>query len=190
MKITEKELEDMIEANLHSDQGINKLADKGLWFITHIYEYSEMRGKSVGVERSIYRQFEVKPYGIPDLVIVDIIEEEKFVNVTIIELKVEGVKLKHFDQVLRYKTAYSELVKRDMPDYTCNIDCVLIGHKSVDSGHYVHNYSDVIVYTFNYSLDGINFEYQESGWVIEGGIDDGVQKIHPNCEEIAQQGVK
>jgi hypothetical protein len=151
MEITEKDLEDLI---------FDDLLDGG-------YELVNRNFNPFLVQMSLpnrvlwARQVQLPGYGVAD-----IIGYSRFMgvlHVDIYELKNQPLKSQDFEQVLRYKTAVREALDNMKRRFEYNINCSLVG-PSIESGHFIHNFSNVKLFTFTYSLRGIEFEWHSTGW--------------------------
>jgi hypothetical protein len=161
MQISERELEDLIYNTIKQPGGFEKLDKKGL-----------------DVVGDVYRQVNIPPYGIIDLLSVDIDtagdNDRLCINVDIYELKIIPLKYEHLGQVFRYKTAIERLI-RNINDYRFNymVRCTLIVPQ-------IDNNDDIVfllnglsqlgfrIYTYEYTIDGIEFNQDGCGWYNKG----------------------
>ncbi len=171
MNFLEKNLEDIIYENIDDINGVQDLMERGL---EHV-----MCGPSI-----ILRQFNLKGYGIPDLIQYRIertgrekledlphTEDHYNVRVFIYELKKDKIDISAVMQVHRYKTAINEIFKYlngggDV--YNFKIECILVGSKIDNTGDLVFLYNnllDTFIYTYDYKLDGLLFELQNKSWI-------------------------
>jgi hypothetical protein len=153
MQITEKDLEDMIFMDI--ERGCPNCYDRGLE-IPLLWESHENKVYW-------YRQVNLGAYGIADLV--GFTRQDGNIYVNIVELKNIPLTAKDFNQVFRYKTGVSEIIKSTFKrKVRFAIEVFLIG-PSIDDGHYIQNESNITLFTFEFSLDGFQFDKKTSGWV-------------------------
>ena len=155
MQITEKELESIICKNLTTQEGCEKLLERGL----HINSKPNR----------IFRQLDLNPYGRADIITAtkhSFYSESmqticSHICLHIYELKIEPLKSDDIDQLYRYAQALKEITDDRRNHYS--IECTLIG-PSVNSGHYIFNHLDCGMFTFEYTIEGILFSSSNSGW--------------------------
>ncbi|MGI4736305.1 MAG: hypothetical protein ACRYG7_14100 [Janthinobacterium lividum] len=108
-----------------------------------------------------WRQLNLAPYGVADLVYISI-SEGPTLSVTIIECKRDVVDLAAYGQACRYQTALSAY----LPALCVNYDSlefrrVLIGRQVSTKQEFLHILaadSNTDVYTYSYAYDGIQFQ--------------------------------
>lgn len=125
---------------------------------------------------NIYRQFELKGYGVVDLLTIDDVYfvsgervSELIIRINIYELKVGQLKYEHISQVYRYKTALYRICEK----HSCssNIKIIISPYLIVenidvnsDMVSLLNWLRDLTIVTYKYDLDGISFEYGNSSW--------------------------
>lgn len=167
MDFLEKDLEEIIYDATLSDIGREHLLDRGL----------DICGK-------VFRQVNLGPYGIADLIsvnymhkILDLVEgglisKTRYVHVTIYELKKDSVNINTLTQALRYRTAINEIIESRFSKFgdqlKVYINIVLVGKtfdKSNGMSWLLNELERIEVYTYNYSLTGLQFEeIPAKGW--------------------------
>jgi hypothetical protein len=131
-----------------------------------IWEHPDMcyaRGLRVPAGNGIrIRQLNLAPYGIADLVYININKGPE-VAVTIIECKRDIVDLAAYGQASRYQTALYYYLSQHLFNYdSIEFQRILIGKRVDPRQDFLHILaadSDTLVYTYTYKHDGIAFEY-------------------------------
>lgn len=125
----------------------------------------------------LLRQFCIAGYGVADLVQVSIVpafygrKNIPKLNITIMELRKDEVKLDAVGQICRYRTGISRALDKMRNRngnilFTYEIEGILVGkeYESGDVCYVVDNSSWLSMFSFDISLsDGITFSYEE-GW--------------------------
>jgi hypothetical protein len=151
MEISEKDLEDLIYQDLIHKGGRN-LISRGLNTVC----------MSLGIGSVVWlRQVRVEPYGIAD--IIGYRRYRGSIYVDIIELKNRPLECGDFDQVFRYKTAVLEMFGNSRPNMRVLVNCYIVG-RDINSGHYIHNHSDVNLVFFTFSIHGFQFRTENDRW--------------------------
>jgi hypothetical protein len=143
MELSEKEVENYVFEDLTENDG-HGLALKGL----------ELPFMNFGTKVLWRRQLNIEPYGIID--IVGFYRYHGVVYVDLIELKKVNIEPAHFEQVARYKKGIEVYLSNTFKNPHVIVNMIVIGSKY--GGHFIQNDFPVTVYSFDYSLDGINFE--------------------------------
>lgn len=153
MEITEKDLEDLIFKDLRKTRGLI-LAERGLSL-----QLTDSDWPNTVCWR---RQVDLKGYGIAD--IIGYSRLRGVIHVDLIELKNKPLKSEDFNQVLRYKKAIQILAENTFKKRRMvMVNSILIG-PDIESGHYIHNDAGVNVFTFEFNVDGFDFEYHSASW--------------------------
>lgn len=102
-------------------------------FETFLLASPELMEEEFGVTESfrVFPQMELGPYGIPDIVAVEVLEppdEKKIVTVKIFELKNAPLTLANVAQISRYKDFFNDAARGMNVDY--DVDAYLIGAKT------------------------------------------------------------
>lgn len=154
VKLLEKDLEDLIFEDLVNNNG------KGI----------KNRGLSLGfhkrnVKPTWYRQLNIDPYGIID--IVGFYRYCGMIHVELLELKIVEIKPDHFEQIARYFRGL-EIYLQNTFGESCQmrISPTLIGEYY--SGCYFQNLVNISVASYRYTLDGVTFDLRNghSSWYI------------------------
>lgn len=149
IKIDEKDLEDMIFSSMKSEEGYKKLHNRGLY----VYHYDH---------ESVYRQFNLKDYGIAD--IVRIIYAGRGIHIEVIELKVTEFHIDHLIQLGRYMSAFRNIIGKAYKSlgYKTSISGKLIvaEYKSSNYNWLSPMLTDVSIYSTGYDIDGIKFNHE------------------------------
>ena len=155
MKFLEKDLETLIWENTET------CYERGL-AIRRI-------GKYMGDCR--FRQLNLGPYGIADLVNTRYYPEENSLFIQVIECKKDEINLNTYAQAKRYLTAIKEVVQHhygitEGESYVSQ-EMILIGRKFETSGDFPFVYnedSDCHAYTYEYGIDGLRFTLVQRHW--------------------------
>jgi hypothetical protein len=156
MEISEKELEELMYEDLTTTNGK---------YLNRIGFHVSCMLREAG-DTTWLRQVRMEPYGIAD--IIGYRRSRGYLIVDIIELKNRPLEAHDFDQVLRYQTAIYEMLKNSRNKMRVSVESTLVG-RGVNSGHYIHNYGNVNVFSFNYGLKGFDFELNPNSWCKNGG---------------------
>lgn len=157
MQITEKDLEDLIFSDLEHDPVYITQTGLRLNLLTMVND------------NNIHwmRQVDLKHYGRAD-----IIGYSRFMGriyVDVIELKNVPLQPDDFNQVFRYKAAVMEILHNTFKGrFSFVVNSYLIG-PSMNEGHWIHNNSNCIVYTFKFGLHGFRFTRHDGGWHLGEG---------------------
>ncbi len=154
MEINEKDLENMIFDDLK--EGGDRLRSRG--FMTNLTNDYRV------ITARWFRQVNFGGYGIADIVGYSRIPG--IVLVDVVELKNRPIKSEDFDQVLRYKEAIRQMIYGKKGRRSCirmYINTYLVG-PGMDSGHYIHNQLDTVVFTFKFTISGFEFESHNGSW--------------------------
>jgi hypothetical protein len=127
----------------------------------------------IGCYGKCFRQFEIKGYGIVDLLYVDIDYNGKvrpLIQIKIIELKKDKIDFNALGQISRYKIALERYFNNSTHYFNYDIEGILVGSKyasgdicfTIDSTEWLSCY----LYEVNL-LEGITFECSE-GWFNKG----------------------
>jgi hypothetical protein len=153
IKIDEKYFEDILFKSLQTEAGCEKLINKGL-MIFHSPHFV------------LYRQFNLKKYGIPDIIRIAFTGE--MIRIKIIELKVTEFNLSHLLQIGRYvsciKNIISETVFLDKRFESDNVDVsamlIVAGFDSSNEYTWIDSLlnTNIEVYSTEYGLDGMKFK--------------------------------
>ncbi len=153
MNFLEKDLETIIWENYE------RCAEKGLDIDQNFHRF----GKK-------YRQLNLAPYGIADLVFFHYSPAQKAYFVQVVELKKGRIDTAAYQQAKRYQTALLALIRKSKgpndktPIYFTTI---LIGNEVEMSGDFLYvlntDYS-CLAYTYKYDFDGITFEQVGKEW--------------------------
>jgi hypothetical protein len=153
MKFLEKDLEQIIWESSNE-----KLQEKGLLIM----------GKKL-------RQLKIGNYGIADLVTIERIQHDflkgSYLYITVFELKKEKAGISAFLQALRYCKGISSYLNKKKPSLRYKLNIVLCSKEIDTTSDYIF-LTDLIEsesfgvlnsvknYSFNYSIDGIEFKMQ------------------------------
>jgi hypothetical protein len=159
MNFLEKDLETIIWENYE------RCAEKGLDIGQAFYAY----GKA-------YRQMNLAPYGIADLVYIRFAPRDNLYYVQVIELKRGKIDSAAYLQAKRYQTAVFGLLdrlrKREGLDFKVALSSVLIGNEVELSGDFVFALNtDDSCAAYTYSFDGIAFRNEGREWSMKGAVD-------------------
>lgn len=188
MDFLEKDLESIIYEASQTKEGRNLLKNRNL----------QLRPSG-----KMFRQVRLGTYGVADLVDVSIEYEInecsrlRSLYVEIIELKRGVIDYSALGQACRYLTAVKELSEsiNHKKFYECNFHITLIGSKldvkGDDSFVFLYNeLNDVVdAFTYNYALNGINFNYIAHHWrKIESSFCKELEEkiTHPKYSELRQ----
>ena len=162
MSFLEKDLENII---WESDN--EKLREKGL----------EIYGKK-------FRQIRIGNYGVADLITVDRRKDcfdGNFLNITVYELKKEKAGISAFLQALRYVKGIESYLKKYKPNLIFKLNIILCAKEIDTKSNYIYltdfifsedyySLCSVENYSFNYSIDGINFIVERDYRLINEGF--------------------
>ncbi len=170
MRFLEKDLETIIWENY------TRCAEKGLAIGQEFYQH----GKA-------YRQLNLSPYGIADLVYIRHSAAENLYFVQVLELKKGKVDAAAYMQAKRYLTAIcgvlDRLRKQEELDYKIVLSSVIIGDEVELSGDFIYTYNyDVScqAFTYSYGFDGIEFKEVSKEWAMVGAPSSGpLQSLMP-----------
>jgi hypothetical protein len=159
MDVLEKDIEDMIFNAAKSEIGQRILVERGLI-----------------VTGKMYRQVNLKGYGIADLVTVTPFHlkggkvssgrekgQNTYVLISVYELKRGPVNYAALAQAARYKTAIEELITKTHPNINAAVNIMLIGSEvddALDFKYVLNLLPEVRVYTYRFGLTGLWFEAQ------------------------------
>ena len=150
MRFLESDLEDIIWSNLQDEEGVENLIDRGL--------------EPIYYTRNIYRQLRIGNYGIADIVYGHVFNDK--IYVTVVELKKDSINCDSVIQSMRYVKGVRSYLRKRFPKRDVYVDTILIG-KSVNTSDWVYllDYmSNIHVYTYDYRIDGLHFEYEEMNY--------------------------
>lgn len=153
MKFLEKDLETIIFEQLQTEEGCQKLYDRGLDAVSSKPYFSKQQ-QGLGC------------YGALDLITFDraIIQNRRtieYAKISIWELKQDEININALIQACRYVKAVNYFLKNSKNYYEFKI--ILIG-KRVNLGDWVYlfDFADieqyVYIYTYDYGIDGITFD--------------------------------
>lgn len=146
MKFLEKDLKDIIYESCKTISGRQSLVDRGLEHVDSVSYFA--------------RQVRIGNYGIADLITLDRLE--KVIHINIYELKKDAVNIDTLIQCARYAKGIKRYLNKRFKDCVVYVDCVIIGRYIENNSDWVYLFGSVIhstsVYTYNYGLDGLNFE--------------------------------
>lgn len=143
------------------------------------YERCEERGLKINQQfykhGKLYRQLNLAPYGIADLVCLRFFPRDKVFYAQVIELKKGKVDTTAYMQAKRYQTALANTLERLRDDmasaYTINIETIIIGNEVEMAGDFVFTLNGDFTcqaYTYSYQFEGIKFEPVGREWVTKG----------------------
>ena len=141
------------------------------------YEACQERGLDIDqqffVHGKRYRQLNLAPYGIADLVNIHYSPSQDLYLVQVIELKKGKIDTAAYMQAKRYQQAVFQILdrirKRGELSFKIGLSAVLIGNEVESSGDFVFmlNYDyDCTVFTYSYGFEGISFEKVSRTWAI------------------------
>ena len=156
MDFLERDLEDILFECMCSKKGREILEEHGL--------------DTNGV---VYRQVELGTYGRIDLMTVelDISEATPFLIITVYELKRNMIDVNALMQGARYITGLRDILSKYDNINAKNVDFRfrLIGKDIDKNGDFVFLYNllnmNVEVYTFDFDIEGMFFNYEDKSWV-------------------------
>lgn len=155
MNFLEKDLETIIYENYAAcyERGLD---------ISQIGEY-------LGETR--YRQPNLAPYGIADLVNIRYSPSEYELTIQVIECKKDEINLATYTQAQRYVTAIKAILKAafGIGENTINIivELILVGRKFEPGNEFAYIYNADTrcqAFTYTYAVDGIRFTQVPRGW--------------------------
>lgn len=155
MNFLEKDLETIIWENFE------RCAERGLDIAQGFYS-----------EGTAYRQMNLAPYGIADLVYIRYLAHSNTYFVQVIELKKGKVDSAAYMQAKRYETAIASALKIankriGKNEATIYVGSVLIGNEVETSGDFVfvlNSDMGCLAFTYSYGFDGIHFEAVGKEW--------------------------
>lgn len=160
MNFLEKDLETIIYDNYEACAG------RGLEIDQQFYKWGKR-----------YRQLQLAPYGIADLVNIHYSPGQDLYLVQVMELKKGKIDSSAYLQAKRYGWAIFEVLdrlrKNEGLSYKIGLSYVLVGNELELSGDFVYALNtdiDCSVYTYSYGFDGIKFENAGRNW--------GISKAH------------
>jgi hypothetical protein len=140
------------------------------------------------------RQVNFPGYGIADLIAIKYdVDTPKTIHFEIIELKKDLIDATALMQACRYETAIQHLLRFKYPKLIYTTKITLIGKKIESKGDFVfllNNCTNVNVYTYDYSFDGIKFIKDTKNWVIvdadfrTGSILGSINEVRDGIKEI------
>lgn len=149
MEFNEKVLEDIIWDNSQSQEGRELLEERGLL-----------------ISGKIFRQVELGNYGRADIITFEYLPP--CVNIVVYELKKGCINVNALMQAARYVTA---LKRHGFKSYEWNLDINysirLIGDSIDKNGDFAFLYNildNVVIYTYEFSLSGLNFKEVRKNW--------------------------
>jgi hypothetical protein len=145
MELSEKEIEDFIYNDLVFNDGL-ELQSRGL----NLDCFSKKESYNI----KWYRQLNIDPYGICD--IVGFYRYNGLIYVELIELKKTSIDANHFEQIARYRKGLDVYLRNTLPNQNWHISMSLIGIGY--EGCYVQNLLPIDVYDSSFSLSGFNFD--------------------------------
>lgn len=156
MELLEKEIEDFFIDELNDGGG--NLSDRGF----------ELPCFLMDIPIKWYRQVNIEPYGICD--IVGVYRFMGCIYVEIIELKRVKIDVNHFEQIMRYKKGFEVYLRNTLRrggDFEIKLHLVGVGY----DGLYIQNELPINVYSMSYDLNGINFlkSQKYTGWMVPSG---------------------
>lgn len=148
-----------------------RFLEKNLEDIIYNTDSSTLYNRGLPIWGKKYRQIRIGEYGIADIITFD--RHEK--NITIYELKKETVDHNTIAQVIRYMRGVQRYLdyRNRLTDFT--ISGVVIGNSlnKNSSLHYLTEFMDLDIYTYDYYVDGISFEDHSCYKLIKEGFDNG-----------------
>lgn len=169
IKIDEKHLEDILYELIQTAAGCAKLQEKGLGIN---YEENSL----------YYRQLNLKEYGIPDIIRVQV--HGYYFAIDVIELKVTEFNIAHLLQLGRYMSGIHHIVGDDTNHnraYTVN-GYLIVGHFDGDNDYAwaartLNN--NIHIYSAAYTIDGMHFTKQLPGdWRINSAKTGAINYIN------------
>lgn len=163
MRFLEKDLETIIYENYDAcwEYGLD---------ISQIEHYPGHCGR--------YRQLRLGPYGVADLVNINIEHREREVVIQVIECKREVINLDTYKQAKRYVTALMNLLREKMglaeEDWQISVETVLIGRRVEQNDGFIFVYNDdprCKAFTYDYSVDGLAFTVVPKTWRYSKAMD-------------------
>lgn len=149
IKIDEKHLEDIVFSSLQSDAGCKNLYDRGM-----LFTYPKFF--------SLFRQFNLKEYGIAD--IVRFVYGKGTVNIQVIELKVTEFHIDHLIQLGRYMSAFENIATNSFRNgynkTTVTGRLIVSDFKSTDLNWITPMLYNVDLYVATYDIDGLKFKFR------------------------------
>ena len=148
------------------------------------FEYCQSRGLDLKPHQSFtYRQLNLAPFGIPDLIQVGRGHEEDTLKIRIIECKRNIIDATTYGQAARYQVALSRI-------FGCccsgmEFEKVLIGQRVSDKNDFwgiVAADSNCTVYTYAYQADGIRFKRQYNN--SRFGLAEASQIFRPSVDRL------
>lgn len=122
------------------------------------------------------RQVRIGNYGIADLITIQRVQGDEFCNpilfITCFELKQNIIDYNSLKQVSRYKKGILEYLKFRNFEQNVIVRMVLVG-KTVDESDFCYLIDFVeylTVYTYDYKVDGINFESHKGYHLTKNGF--------------------
>lgn len=156
MDFLERDLEDILFECMCSKGGRDLLAEHGL--------------DTNGV---VYRQVEIGSYGRIDLMTVelDIYDDSPQMDITVYELKRGTIDVNTLMQGARYITGLTDILSKhdNLKRNNVRLYLRLIGKNIDSSSDFVFLYNmlneRIQVYTFNFNIEGLFFNYEEKCWL-------------------------
>jgi hypothetical protein len=164
----------------------------------YLFKYDSSDGDSpMGTYGKVYRQFEIKGYGIIDLLYVDISPGCNFpvIKVVIVELKKDKIDFNALGQICRYKVAlerfFDELREKKDCKYfeELEIHGVLVGNKYAN-GDICYSIDTIDwLECYHYEIDlSCGAEFRESsGWYNEG---ENFKKLYSKIKDFKEEYLK
>lgn len=152
---------------------------------TIIWEnFVRCEGKGLNIDQAFfqhgmrYRQLNLAPYGIADLIYVRYSASQKSWHILVVELKRGKIDLAAYQQAKRYQTALHVLLRKSreatgQESVPLVFSTILIGSEVETNGDfvYVYNYDfGCRAFTYSYGFDGIAFEEVGKEWRADGDI--------------------
>lgn len=164
MDFYESDLEDIIWECLQRDQGIERLHEKGLFIPPPTKSFRQLRIGNYGTSDIVTVQREAIPF-----------KDGMYscIRITEIELKKGEIKLDALVQLFRYIKGIKHYFKhRGYKIDDINLTGMLVG-SDLNSGDWIYLADEfnerVDFYTYNYSIDGINFTRDDMGYFLTNG---------------------
>lgn len=118
-----------------------------------------------------YRQIDLSPYGIPDIITFERPFQNYQAIITIWEFKKDTIGVNTFLQALRYAKGVKYLLEKNRPFFNkieCEFKICLVGKNIELTGSFCFLpdiFTNVSLYTYEYKYDGIDFK-DHSDYVI------------------------
>lgn len=173
MEFTEEEIEEMIWKASQTEEGKEILAERGLV-----------------IDGKMFRQLNLNPYGIADIITIEWPLEFERAVVTVYELKRGMIDEETLMQAAKYVTALQHF----LDDYDVEFEMCLIGKNIQTKGDFVLLYnliSKVRIYTYTFGLEGVTFHLEPQNWYTEGELNaETKRKLTKSLKELEEEREK